>query len=64
MKVCVVGAGAIGGFIGVKIAQQGHEVSLIARGPHLAAIKEKGLTLRQNGTAEKPAFAMFLPPMI
>lgn len=49
MKVCVVGAGAIGGYLGVRIAQQGHEVSLIARGPHLAAIKEKGLTLRQGG---------------
>ncbi|MCZ6668562.1 MAG: 2-dehydropantoate 2-reductase [Gammaproteobacteria bacterium] len=49
MKVCVVGAGAIGGYLGVRIARQGHEVSLIARGPHLAAIKEKGLTLRQGG---------------
>ncbi|MCH8105099.1 MAG: 2-dehydropantoate 2-reductase [Proteobacteria bacterium] len=49
MKVCVVGAGAIGGYLGVRIAEQGHEVSLIARGPHLAAIKAKGLTLRQNG---------------
>ena len=49
MKVCVVGAGAIGGYLGVRIAQQGHEVSLIARGPHLAAIKEKGLTLCQGG---------------
>lgn len=49
MKVCVVGAGAIGGCLGVRIAEQGHEVSLIARGPHLAAIKKNGLTLRQNG---------------
>ena len=49
MKVCVVGAGAIGGYMGVRIAEQGHEVSLVARGPHLAAIKEKGLILRQDG---------------
>ena len=49
MKVCVVGAGAIGGYLGVRIARQGHDVSLIARGPHLAAIKENGLTLRQDG---------------
>ena len=49
MKVCVVGAGAIGGYLGVRIAEQGHDVSLIARGPHLAAIRENGLTLRQNG---------------
>ena len=59
MKVCVVGAGAIGGFLGVRIAQQGHEVSLIARGPHLAAIKENGLTLRQDGeeTCVRDVFA-------
>ena len=59
MKVCVVGAGAIGGYMGVRIAQQGHEVSLIARGPHLAAIKEKGLTLRQGGeeTCVRDVFA-------
>ncbi len=59
MKVCVVGAGAIGGYLGVRIAQQGHEVSLIARGPHLAAIKEKGLTLRQDGeeTCVRDVFA-------
>ncbi len=49
MKVCVVGAGAIGGCLGVRIAEKGHEVSLIARGPHLAAIRENGLSLRQNG---------------
>jgi 2-dehydropantoate 2-reductase len=49
MKVCVVGAGAIGGYLGVRIAEQGHDVSLIARGPHLAAIQANGLTLRQNG---------------
>jgi len=49
MKVCVVGAGAIGGYMGVQIAAQGHEVSLIARGPHLAAIKANGLTLRKDG---------------
>jgi 2-dehydropantoate 2-reductase len=49
MKVCVVGAGAIGGYMGVQIAAQGHEVSLIARGPHLSAIKANGLTLRKDG---------------
>jgi len=49
MKVCVVGAGAIGGYMGVQIAEQGHDVSLIARGPHLAAIKKNGLTLRKDG---------------
>ncbi len=47
MKICVFGAGAIGGFIGAKLAGKGEaEVSLVARGPHLAAMREKGLTLR------------------
>jgi len=45
MKVCVVGAGAIGGYMGVRLAQAGHEVSAIARGPHLAAIRTQGLKL-------------------
>jgi 2-dehydropantoate 2-reductase len=45
MKVCVVGAGAIGGYLAVRLAHAGHEVSAIARGPHLAAIKAQGLTL-------------------
>ena len=49
MKICVVGAGAIGGFMGARLAQQNHEVSLIARGPHLAAIKTNGLKLIQEG---------------
>ncbi len=49
MKICVVGAGAIGGFMGARLAQHDHEVSLIARGPHLAAIREKGLKLIQDG---------------
>ena len=45
MKVCVVGAGAIGGYLAVRLAHAGHELSAIARGPHLAAIKANGLTL-------------------
>lgn len=49
MKICVVGAGAIGGFMGARLAQYDHEVSLIARGPHLAAIQANGLKLVQNG---------------
>ncbi|QEX22865.1 2-dehydropantoate 2-reductase [Hypericibacter adhaerens] len=45
MKICIYGAGAIGGFIGARLARAGEEVSLIARGPHLAAMKAKGLKL-------------------
>ncbi|MCC1492065.1 2-dehydropantoate 2-reductase [Cognatishimia sp. F0-27] len=52
MKICVFGAGAIGGYMGVKLAQAGADVSLVARGPHLAAMKDKGLTLLEEGGAE------------
>ena len=45
MKICVVGAGAIGGYVAVRLAQAGHAVSAIARGPHLAAIRAHGLKL-------------------
>ena len=49
MKVCIFGAGAIGGYMGVKLAKAGADVSLVARGPHLAAMQEKGLTLIEEG---------------
>ena len=45
MKICVVGAGAIGGYLAVRLAHAGHELTAIARGPHLKAIKASGLTL-------------------
>ena len=46
MKLCIFGAGAIGGYMAVELAQIGEvEVSVIARGAHLAAIKESGLKL-------------------
>lgn len=45
MNICIFGAGAIGGFMGAKLARAGADVSLVARGPHLAAMKENGLTL-------------------
>ena len=43
MKVCVVGAGAIGGMMAARLAQSGHEISVIARGAHLEAIRSNGL---------------------
>ena len=48
MKVCICGAGAIGGYLGVKLSLAGVDVSLIARGPHMLAIQENGLTLREE----------------
>ena len=49
MKICVYGAGAIGGYMGAKLARSGVDVTLIARGPHLEAMKKNGLTLRSEG---------------
>jgi 2-dehydropantoate 2-reductase len=45
VKICIFGAGAIGGFMGVKLVQAGADVTLVARGPHLAVMKDRGLTL-------------------
>jgi 2-dehydropantoate 2-reductase len=45
MKVCIYGAGAIGGYLGVQLSQAGADVSLVARGAHLAAMKANGLRL-------------------
>jgi len=46
MKICIYGAGAIGGYLGARLADAGADVTLIARGPHLAAMKSVGLRLR------------------
>jgi 2-dehydropantoate 2-reductase len=49
-SICIFGAGAIGGYVGARLAHKGEaEVSLIARGPHLDAMRAKGLTLKQGG---------------
>ena len=45
MKICIYGAGAIGGHLGVELALAGVDVTLIARGPHLEAMKKNGLRL-------------------
>lgn len=45
MRICVVGAGAIGGLLAVRLSTAGHDVSVIARGDHLAAIRRSGLEL-------------------
>ncbi|HMQ30088.1 MAG TPA: 2-dehydropantoate 2-reductase [Chloroflexaceae bacterium] len=59
MRVCIVGAGAIGGLLGVRLAQAGAEVTLIARGAHLEAIRRDGLALEYDGRTEvaRPALA-------
>jgi 2-dehydropantoate 2-reductase len=46
MRIAIMGAGAIGGYYGGRLAQAGHDVALITRGEHLRALQAKGLTLR------------------
>ena len=46
MRVAILGSGAVGGYYGAKLARAGHDVTFIARGAHLAAIRERGLEIR------------------
>ena len=50
MKICIYGAGAVGGFIGTKLAHAGNNVSAVARGVTLTALRERGLRLHSGGT--------------
>ena len=45
MRIAIYGAGAVGGHLAAKLAAAGHEVSVVARGAHLAAMRDKGITL-------------------
>ena len=49
MRICIYGAGAIGGYLGVQLALAGQDVTLIARGPHLEAMRGRGLRLLIDG---------------
>jgi 2-dehydropantoate 2-reductase len=53
MKVCIYGAGAIGGWIGVHLAQTGHQISVVARGETLQALQKNGLQCIQTQDPEK-----------
>jgi len=46
MRFAILGSGAVGGYYGAKLARAGHAVTLIARGAHLAAIRQRGLAIR------------------
>jgi 2-dehydropantoate 2-reductase len=53
MKICIFGAGAIGGLMGAKLAAKGDvDVTFIARGPHLAAMRENGVKLISEGVEQ------------
>jgi 2-dehydropantoate 2-reductase len=46
MKIAILGSGAVGGYYGARLSRAGHDVTFIARGKHLAAIRERGLEIR------------------
>ncbi len=48
-SICVFGAGAIGGYLAAKLEAAGTKVSIVARGPHLAAVQQNGLVLQSGG---------------
>jgi 2-dehydropantoate 2-reductase len=50
MKICIYGAGAVGGVMGAWLSRAGHEVSVVARGANLTAIRAQGLRVRSAGT--------------
>lgn len=52
LKICIVGAGAIGGWLGARLALAGHTVSVLARGATLAALRAQGLRLQTNGQTQ------------
>ena len=52
MKYCVVGAGSIGGFVGAKLALAGEDVTLVARGANLEAIRAQGMRLIMHDGTE------------
>ena len=63
MRVLVMGSGGMGGYFGGVLAQGGHEVVFVARGAHLAAMRERGLEVRSGGesTVLRPVSAVTTP---
>src|SRR5262245_50215353 len=49
MRICIFGAGAVGSHLAVRLARAGNVVSCVMRGPHLAAVRQNGLTLQVGG---------------
>ena len=62
MRICIYGAGAIGGWLGAGLARHGADVTLIARGPHLAAMQAGGLVIESGGERERVPVSAFEDP--
>ena len=58
MKICVFGAGAVGGVMAGRLHRAGHDVSVVARGANLTAIRARGLRMRSFDTGEVASFAV------
>ena len=64
MRFCVYGAGAIGGYCAVELALAGHDVCVVARGPHLQAIQQHGLKLVMRGSERTAKLAADSDPRV
>src|SRR5258708_20441261 len=66
VKVAIFGSGGVGGYFGARLAAAGNEVHFIARGKHLAAMREQGLKVKSapGDLAIKPVHATDNPPQI
>jgi len=62
MKICIYGAGAIGGLIAAWLSRSGHDVSVVARGTHLEAIRKQGLRVRDNASGKVESFKVGTSP--
>ena len=62
MRVCIVGAGSVGGVLGARLAAAGHTVSLVARGEHLAAIRGEGLGVKDADGVQRFRLAVSADP--
>ena len=64
MKIAIVGAGAIGAYLGAKLAAGGEEVTLIARGAHLAAMRDHGVQIIEQGGDQAGASVFVVHPAV
>ncbi len=62
MKIAAIGAGGVGGYFGARLQQAGHDVAFIARGRHLAAIRQNGLTVQSPHGNAKLAVKVYERP--
>jgi len=62
MKICVYGAGAVGGLIAAWLSRSGHDVSVVARGAQLEAIRKQGLRVRDRASGKVESFKVSTSP--